>query len=217
VSGTFTKRMRFDEVVTGQDFGRPFRNSPASHLVKRGLDLLKNKLPETFECDLLSEEPRFEHPLIAGCQCFRVDRIEAFGETSEGIPFEEIFEKKLVEDTRLLGDSRIPQESDARRKFFSKKKNLEGFFFETGFVYTFDFYASFFSPARHRLELTPFFSIDLAPYFNGYPLFMAMAKEKKSGEYLWATEMWHKRILNFDQKPGLVGRFFASRSKKTGK
>eukprot|EP00957_Ditylum_brightwellii_P135178 10306421-Ditylum_brightwellii.AAC.1 len=75
--------------------------------------------------DLLSEEPRFEHPLIAGCQCFRVDRIEAFGETSEGIPFEEIFEKKLVEDTRLLGDSRIPQESDARRKFFSKKKNLE--------------------------------------------------------------------------------------------
>lgn len=48
VQGTFSKRMRFDELVTGQDFGRPFRNAPADGLVKKGLALLKHRLPETF-------------------------------------------------------------------------------------------------------------------------------------------------------------------------
>jgi hypothetical protein len=49
VQGRFKRRIRFDEIVTGQDFGRPFRNMPSSKMVKKGLDLLKHKLPETFE------------------------------------------------------------------------------------------------------------------------------------------------------------------------
>lgn len=49
VQGRFKQRMRFDEVVTGQEFGRPFRNTPSSTIVKRGLNMLKHKLPETFE------------------------------------------------------------------------------------------------------------------------------------------------------------------------
>ena len=49
VQGVFSKKMRFDDLVTGQDFCRPFRNAPASNLVKKGLNLLKNRLPETFD------------------------------------------------------------------------------------------------------------------------------------------------------------------------
>lgn len=49
VQGRFKRRIRFDQVVTGQEFGRPFRNTPSSTMVKRGLDMLKHKLPETFE------------------------------------------------------------------------------------------------------------------------------------------------------------------------
>jgi hypothetical protein len=49
VQGVFSKRCRFDKVVTGQDFTRPFRNAPSSAIVKRGMDLLRNRLPETFE------------------------------------------------------------------------------------------------------------------------------------------------------------------------
>ena len=49
VQGSFSKRIRFDEVVTGQDFGREFRNPPANVVVRKGLDLLRNKLPDTFE------------------------------------------------------------------------------------------------------------------------------------------------------------------------
>ena len=49
VQGIFSKRCRFDKVVTGQDLSRPFRNTPSSTIVKRGLDLLRNRLPDTFE------------------------------------------------------------------------------------------------------------------------------------------------------------------------
>lgn len=38
---------------------------------------------------------------------------------------------------------------------------------------------------------------------------MAMAKEKSSGKYLWGTEMWHKRLMNFNEKPGLVARLLS--------
>ena len=49
VQGQFHHRTRFDQISTGQDFGRPFRNAPAGPLVKRVISLLKHKLPETFE------------------------------------------------------------------------------------------------------------------------------------------------------------------------
>ena len=49
VQGYFKKRIRFDKVVTGQDFGREFRNPPSNAIVRKGLDLLRNKLPDTFE------------------------------------------------------------------------------------------------------------------------------------------------------------------------
>jgi hypothetical protein len=75
---------------------------------------------------------------------------------------------EIVEDCTLLGDD-VPKCSERRRKFFCKPENLEKYYFEPSFVYTFDFYANFFSPSRHRLEITPFFSIDLIPYFNGQP------------------------------------------------
>lgn len=49
VQGRFKRRMRFDQVMTGQEFGRPFRNMPSSTMVKKGLEMLKHKLPATFE------------------------------------------------------------------------------------------------------------------------------------------------------------------------
>jgi len=97
---------------------------------------------------------------VAGCQAFRVDHIDDRSLDSEN---------RIEEDTTLLADPSIPKGAEKRKIFFSKKTNLERFHFETDLLYTFDFYANFFSPSRHRLEITPFFMIDLIPYFNGYP------------------------------------------------
>jgi len=164
----FKRPMRFDQVVTGQDFGRSFRNPPAMSLVHRCLNMLKDRLPETFECELDSIAPRFEHPLVSGCQTFRVDLISEAdfwpkfiaGENERG---------EIKEDTTLLGDKTVPSSPEARRKYFSKRENLERFYFNPGLLYTFDYYCNFFAPATYSMEIAPPFRIDLIPYFNGYP------------------------------------------------
>lgn len=74
----------------------------------------------------------------------------------------------IVEDTTMLGGE-VPSSSEQRRKFFSKLENLQNYYFETEHLYTFEFYSNFFSPTKHRIELAPFFSFDLIPYFNGIP------------------------------------------------
>lgn len=38
---------------------------------------------------------------------------------------------------------------------------------------------------------------------------MSMAKDKRTGEYMWATEIWHKRLLNYDERPQGLSRFFS--------
>jgi len=38
---------------------------------------------------------------------------------------------------------------------------------------------------------------------------MSMAKDRSSGSYLWATELWHKRLLNYHEKPSGFSRFFS--------
>jgi hypothetical protein len=50
------------------------------------------------------------------------------------------------------------------------------------------------------MELATFFSIDVIPLFNGYPLSMSMAKATDNGVYFWATAMCHQRLLNYDEK-----------------
>ena len=61
------------------------------------------------------------------------------------------------------------------------------------------------------MKLKIFFSDNVIP-FNGYSLLMSMAKEKDNGEYFWATEMWHQRLLNYDEKPGPLARFFTEKA-----
>ena len=210
VQGRFRKRTSFEDVITGQEFDRAFRNRPSSQIVQRMLNMLRSKLPDSFECDFLSDNPFFHHPLLAGCQNFRIDRA-----TEVVLGSEEILglgdDGNVIEDTSLLNDSEIPKDGAGRRKFFSRSNNLSRFYFEPEeFIYTFDFYSNFFMPLKYSLELGPL-SLDLLPYFNGYPLFLSMAKDKNNGEFLWATEIWHKRLLNYDEESpgGRLSRFLS--------
>lgn len=84
VQGQFIREgIGFDEVITGQEFGRPFRNAPSSKLVQHLLDMLKHKLPDSFDCDFSSDKPYFEHPLLSGCQHFRIDEATKLADVEE--------------------------------------------------------------------------------------------------------------------------------------
>lgn len=203
----FKRRIRFDLLVTGQDFKRPFRNLPNAGLIDKGLHLLKNRLPDVFDSRLGADEPIFEHALINGCQHFRIDDPGRSG------PMFDLFtgakDGNIVEDTSLLNDPNVPKDSEKRKRYFSKLENLQKFYYEPEYVYTFNFYANFFNMTRYSFDLTSFFRIEVAPFFNGYPVFMAMLKDKTTDEFILATEMWHRQLLEFDEKPGGIARLFA--------
>lgn len=85
---------------------------------------------------MFSETPQFEHPLLAGCQSFRIDHPEKldYNDTQCLIGANE--RGDIIEDTSLLNDPSIPEDSVSRKKFFSKTENLEKYFFETEYIYT---------------------------------------------------------------------------------
>ena len=201
-----SRHFQYRLFFTGQEFERPFRNAPSSQIVHRLLGIMKSKLPDSFECDFLTDKPFFEHPLLAGCQHFRIDNTEDLINTAENELYGIDIDGNVVEDTSLLQDVDIPRDGAGRRKFFSKSSNLSRFVFDPCFVYTFDFFSNFFNPNRFSLEIGPL-SFDILPYFNGYPLFLSMAKVKSSGEMIWATEIWHKRLLNYEETPGRLSRW----------
>ena len=210
VQGHFIREgIGFDEVITGQEFDRPFRNAPSSKLVQHLLEMLKHKLPDSFDCDFSSDKPYFEHPLLSGCQHFRIDEAAELADVKENELHGIGPDGNVIEDTSLLGDDEIPKDGAGRRKYFSKQSNLKRYIFDTSRIYTFDFYSSYFNPRSFYLEVGPI-SIDTIPYFNGYPLFLSMAKIKSTGDYLWATEIWHKRLLGYHEEE-LPRRFALSR------
>jgi len=44
---------------------------------------------------------------------------------------------------------------------------------------------------------------------------MAMAKEKISGKFIWATELWHAQLLDYEKKESLLKRLFKSSKKQS--
>jgi hypothetical protein len=48
-------------------------------------------------------------------------------------------------------------------------------------------------------------------------LFFAMAKDKDSGEYLLATEIWHRRLLDYEEKTSTTKRFSFKRRSNQNK
>jgi len=73
VQGQFKEPLRFDQVFGGQEFAGGLRNIPGKWLIKWAFELLKPRLPKSFQADLFAPSPYFLSPLILTAQKMRVD------------------------------------------------------------------------------------------------------------------------------------------------
>ena len=73
IQGEFKQRVRFDKVLNGQEFSRPFVNVPARGVISWALGLIKHKLPSAFRRDIFGERPYFLSPLAADMQEMSID------------------------------------------------------------------------------------------------------------------------------------------------
>lgn len=125
VQGKFKKRIRFDNVFSGQEFAKPLRNIPGRWLINWALNLLRSRLPGTFKCDAFAPKPFFLSPLISTSQAVRADRGDP-----QNVTDVEIFEenREFGEQFRKI-DGRS-MSSSKRKKFFVDVATLQQYYFD---------------------------------------------------------------------------------------
>jgi hypothetical protein len=124
IQGRFSRRVRFDELVGGQVFARPFVNVP--WYVRGFLSAIKLVVP-SLKANVLGDKPCLTSPLIALCNELAAHRPGDEPDVTAPV---------LIEDTRLLGGVFSAETVTAakRKKMFGKQKNLEAFYFEPDIV-----------------------------------------------------------------------------------
>jgi len=213
VEGRFLRRIRGDSVIFGAAFDHPVVLPYGTSL---GLSLLHRIDPAVQE-DLQGPQPWAMSPLL--CAMSRIGVRYApkrRRSTSSSSSLDNNIEDKffgpwayggldrLEEDSALLLPaaerrrlrSKLPWDSDARRRYFQKQKRREQVWFDPKYVYGFEFMSSRIDLTTYNVSLA--IHINMARYLNGQPLrFEARASGgmMPSREALWSVEFPHKDLL----------------------
>lgn len=190
IQGTFKQEVAAEDVVTGQELGRPLRALPARWFVENVLLRIARGISPSMQVGL-QPAPFLLSPLLAISQIVNVS-------TPGQEP--DIFD--APEDCRLLGPSLAdasgaPMKADNRRVHFSKPANLRPQTFSPGKVYTFHIWQQFIDISSYKLDLG-LHRYNLIQHLAGQPL-QVMAKHCPPGQpasYLFNFQMWNKALAD---------------------
>jgi len=179
VQGTFKEGVRYKEVITGQEFSRPFNTVPASGLVRLVLSVVQRISPCYTLAGPHEARPGLTGPLLGLAQSVCVS--EPGQEPAiAGQPFE---------DTSMLGDQ-FPASFAERKKVFSKPGAWEDECFDTSKVWTFGFW-------QHLLSISDF-NVDLGvtrlsagKYIRDQPLILT---SRAGSQALYSIEIWNEQL-----------------------
>lgn len=191
VVGVFKQRLRCDEVVTGQEFDRPFTHLPS--WVRAGLALAKRISPG-MKADLLGPSPMMLAPLAATAQAiWRGDAARFDVHALRALVASRDIEECFLSGAQLRRGSRTSSSGSCgaavRRAHFSKRARARLHYFErgqlgdgavfgSGTVYAFDMYQDKMDLGAWAIKLAPPASlfvggaagIPLAPYIGSAPI-----------------------------------------------
>ncbi|KAG2440245.1 hypothetical protein HXX76_004357 [Chlamydomonas incerta] len=215
MQGRFKTPLSLDSVVTGQEFGRPFRRLPAPWFVEKVLLSMARQVSPSMRVGPLSA-PHMLMPLIAAAQLVNISE-----------PGTQPHLMRAHEDVRLMCPSLAvkaaagskaaagtaaaaaaaggaaaatrPASADARRRHYINPRNRAGLRYDTARVYTFHFYQQWVDLAAYRLDFG--YTYDLVRHLDGQPL-QIMAKDVDSGKYLYSINVWNERLLPPPGAPG---------------
>ncbi|KAK9834527.1 hypothetical protein WJX74_003723 [Apatococcus lobatus] len=188
IQGTFKEPLLYEDVLTGQEFGRTPTNLPARWLVDSVLLKLAKRISPSMEIGPLSK-PYLMVPSVAMAQCIQVSHPGSEPDISQP-------SMDPQEDMRLavpfLSSSGKPWASSKRKGWMSDKRNLQGRRFDTQHVWTFHLYQHFVDMAKYELDMV--YRFDLTRNLDGQPL-QFMFKDNSSSRYLFNVEAWHTGLL----------------------
>eukprot|EP01025_Chloroclados_australasicus_P040177 TRINITY_DN4183_c1_g1_i1.p1 TRINITY_DN4183_c1_g1~~TRINITY_DN4183_c1_g1_i1.p1 ORF type:complete len:361 (+),score=25.14 TRINITY_DN4183_c1_g1_i1:224-1306(+) len=189
VQGQFKRKIDSSDLVSGQDFQRAAKNLPAAWLVDRIFGLIGSILGSRLLIGKSSERPFLMGSILTLAQAICV--------TPEGKDPPPVF--PIVEDMRALGISELsnrrgnPVSSNARKHILQSQQIQRKIKFQPGQTWTFHIWQHLVDLSKYELNLLT--QWDLTRYLDGQPI-QFMAKDLKTGKYLWNFEVWHERLLH---------------------
>lgn len=181
IQGRFKEALRADEVLTGQEFFRPFRRRIPRWIVQAGTMFFRQLAPG-LQIDLDSDRPSMFSILAGTAQVFRADEAG----TEPDITGRSVFEHCEFGGKKL--------NSAKRKRLLRNPGAAENYIFDTESVYTFDFYQHLLDPFSYTMNLGLIKNVDLAPSLDNQAI-QACAKTK-DGRYLWSFDFWHENCID---------------------
>lgn len=136
VQGHFKKRMKLQDIMSGDFYKRPFKGLPKSKAGKRAMELYQKGMESMspgFVMDFTSDRPKVLKPFASFCS-IRVDRKGEEPELSSStINVEEDMSLMTHDETKL-----IPKISNKRKKFLSNPKASTQYSVDPSHVFTFE-------------------------------------------------------------------------------
>ena len=183
--GRFKRPLAVGDMFTGHEFSRPLRLPPNFRKIVWLICRFVTAVVPGIVINIGDKRPYARSSFLATVQAMRVD-------LPGGEP--DICEHTIDEDCSRLGGVFAKGKVAAfRRKRLLAASGGGGFTFDTEHVYTFDTYDHVLRLDHLTLKL-PAVTIHLADGIDGQPLHF-MARDQKSGEYVWSFEVWHEATL----------------------
>jgi hypothetical protein len=160
------------ELVMGFDFDRPIRDR-LPPLFKPALRLVTTVIDPGIYCDAYADKPYLYGPALSSFFILRIGDKTAQVESNsnqESSATSRRNSRMVTEgadgDGQTIRDTLgMPENSEKRRKWFLKQKNLDAFTFEAGREYEADFFNPYLDFANFAVRL-PGFSISVAKYID---------------------------------------------------
>lgn len=191
MQGSFKEPVPADVLVSGQEFPKPPKISASfMHFVFSGASKVFASTNDVFVQE--GKPMHFKFPVLAAAQLINVSR------PGEEPPLLEAAEDVRAWCPELASKCGGPAPPEKRRRFFDIPANLAGRVLGTEFVWTLHLHQSLIDFSTYKLGLAGVpFGIDLVSLLDVQPL-QIMAKNDKTGAYIFNLLMWNERLLYSD-------------------
>jgi len=162
IQGQFKKRICFDRLYTGQCFEKPFINLPAQCLISSALKVVRTLSPG-LKCNIHCENPYIMSPIASAAQIFNV----CYPGNETPLP------KESKEDMTLVDPKFKNLSASDRKNLMSNMNELQKYYFEPGYIYTFSFYSHQILPYSYVLHLLGM-QWDISQYVSSPIVLMAV-------------------------------------------
>ncbi|GBF96590.1 hypothetical protein Rsub_09336 [Raphidocelis subcapitata] len=187
LQGRFKSPLKVDDVVTGQEFGRPYKNLRGCWLMEKVVLAFTKRVITAMETGDMTVQPYMLFPLLPLAHVVNVSL------PGQEPPLDQAEEDLRLWDPSLVDSNGNPMASDARRRRFMRDVHRRGRTYTTDHVWTFVIWQQVIDVAGYFLDLIVQ-QYDMIQHLDGQPL-QSMVKDKASGKYLFHLVYWNTKLI----------------------